>query len=143
MEITRRYGFYWALLGLALLINAAGYGLTLWHDETVFDEVVHAFTSFACVAAIGRILVGRRAVQPSGKLMLLLLFLGICLGVVWEVFEWLIGIIGNRHDTLIDLAMDVIGTLVAALLINRAFSSRPSKAIKPGSARPSTRRSST
>ena len=108
---------YLALLATAAFINAAGYVLTLWHDETVFDEVVHFFTSFAAVAAIGRLALEMDWLSCTASRWIGLLALGIVLGVAWEAVEYMIGIIGSKHDTLMDLLMDVAGALAATALI--------------------------
>ena len=52
--MTSRWNFFVAfLLMLALTVNAAGYLLGLWHEKTMFDEAVHAYTSFAVMTAVG------------------------------------------------------------------------------------------
>ncbi len=109
--------FYLALLAGAVLVNSGGYLLTLWHEETVFDEAVHFYTSFAVVAGIGRVAAGRRVFAGNASPWFVLLILGVVLGVLWELFEWAIGIIGSRRDTMIDLGMDVAGAALASALI--------------------------
>lgn len=113
--------FYALLLVIAALVNLAGYLLGLWHNDTLFDELVHLFTSFAGLAAIGRYLIVARAIRPSKKLVASLLALTLTLGVAWELFEWLIGIIGDSRDTLIDLVMDLAGGGLAAVLVGSVF----------------------
>jgi hypothetical protein len=98
-------------------VNAAGYLLTLWHDKTIFDEAVHLYTSFAVVAGIGRLAVGKRLLQGQLSRWWALLVVGIGLGLAWEVFEWAIGIIGSRRDTIIDLLMDTAGAAVVSALV--------------------------
>jgi hypothetical protein len=82
-----------------------------------FDEAVHLYTSFAVVAGIGRLAVGRRLLQGQLSRWWALLVVGIGLGLAWEVFEWAIGIIGSRRDTIIDLLMDTAGAAVASALV--------------------------
>lgn len=113
--------FYGLVLVLAALVNAAGYLLSLWHDETVFDEVVHLFTSFAVLASIGKFLITAKGMRPSATLTAWLLAFALILGIAWEFFEWVIGIIGGRQDTLMDLAMDVAGGALAAALVSSVF----------------------
>jgi hypothetical protein len=106
------------LVVMAGVLNAAGYVLGLWNETTPFDEFVHLFTSFAGCAAVGwLILVRTQMVQAGqrGKLVLVVLAIGIVLGLLWEVFEWAIGIIGGVEDTMIDLLMDSLGAVAAAL----------------------------
>lgn len=104
------------LLTVAVAVNAAGYVLTLWHERTAFDEIVHAFTSFAGMAAIGWLVLKRR-MRPGLALLWQALAIGLVIGVAWEGFEWAIGIIGSRRDTAIDLLMDGVGALLAAMLL--------------------------
>lgn len=105
------------LLVLAASVNAAGYVIGLWHERTLFDESVHAFTTFAVMTAIAWVsqMSGRFAAASGFQILALTLFAGLVLGLLWEGFEWAIGIIGNRRDTLIDLAMDSLGAFVAGL----------------------------
>lgn len=105
-----------ALIAIAAAVNAAGYILTLWHERTPFDEIVHAFTSFAGMTAIGW-LVLRRELRRDLRIFLSAVGIGFAVGIVWEGFEWLIGIIGDRGDTLMDLAMDSVGAVAAGALI--------------------------
>lgn len=105
------------LLALAALVNAAGYVLTLWHQDSAFDEATHFFTSFAVVAAIGWWLAGSTGLgSRRGSLFLSLLAIGLALGFLWEMFEWAAGIVGSLRDTLIDLAMDSAGSAAAGAL---------------------------
>lgn len=121
--ITRSWAFYAVLLALAALVNLLGYTLNLWHDRTVFDELVHAFTVFATVAALGNWYARKHMPAANVNLAALMMCAGLVLGVAWEAFEWLIGIIGNRHDTMMDLVMDMLGALLAAALLWFARSS--------------------
>lgn len=106
-------------VAVAAAVNGAGYVFTLWHEETAFDEIVHAYTGFAGMAAIGWAMFHGRLLAgwPSAWLVAAMLGIGLLLGIAWEGFEALIGIIGSRRDTLIDLAMDMAGALIAAALI--------------------------
>jgi len=107
------------LLIVAATVNAAGYILGLWHERTMFDEIVHAFTTFAGMTALiwlatrdGRLLHRASAFSVVESAFLA----GLVLGLVWEGFEWAIGIIGNQRDTLVDLAMDSLGAVTAVLI---------------------------
>ena len=106
------------LFTLAAAINALGYVLELWKTPFWFDEAVHVITPFAIVAAIAWILVKRDDAyplkNPAGYLLKIVL-LGLAVGVLWEGFEWAIGIVGPWKDTLLDLSMDGIVAFLAAL----------------------------
>jgi hypothetical protein len=107
------------LIALTAAVNGAGYALTLWHEETSFDEIVHFFTTFAGMAAIGWALLDARSIGRLSRTNLFVTIVGIgfILGVLWEGFEALIGISGRPKDTLIDLLMDSGGAALAAGLI--------------------------
>ena len=106
-----------ALIATAGAVNATGYILTLWHERTPFDEVVHAFTSFAGMVAIGW-LVLRQHLRPGPRLFWSAVAIGLAIGLLWEGLEWLIGIIGDRRDTLMDLAMDGLGAVAAGVFLS-------------------------
>ena len=111
---------YALLVALAVLLNAAGYLLSLWHEETVFDEAAHLFTSFAGMAALGRIAAATPAFGGSAPPLLVFIAVGLLLGIAWEGLEWLLGIIGGLHDTILDLLMDSAGAAAAAALVGWA-----------------------
>jgi hypothetical protein len=107
------------LLIVAATVNAAGYILGLWHERTLFDDVVHAFTTLVGLIALLWLATrdGRPLAQASGPAILLsALVAGLGLGLAWEAFEWTIGIIGSQRDTLIDLAMDSLGAVAAGIV---------------------------
>ena len=106
------------LFTLVAAINAAGYVFNLFKTPFWFDEFVHVITPFAVVAALAWLLIRRDNAQPrrnTGSYFIKIVLLGIVIGLLWEGFEWLIGIIGTVQDTLIDLTMDTIGSILAAL----------------------------
>lgn len=118
------------LFALAGAINAAGYVFNLWTTPVWFDEAVHFYTPFTIVAALAWLLVKRDAAFPEvhpGSYFFKILSLGVATGLAWEAFEWLIGIIGSTHDTLVDLAMDTLGSVVAALFCLWAARSEETK----------------
>lgn len=102
------------LLG-ASLVNVGGYAFELWHDPPWFDEAVHAYTSFAVSAVVGWILIiATRAEERLSLFAAAIFVIGILIGVVWEIIEWAVGIIGSINDTLINLGMDALGAAAAA-----------------------------
>lgn len=108
------------MLAVAATVNGAGYALQLWHDETLFDEIVHAFTTFAGMAAIGWSLRDNdRFAGSTKRLLSSVVAIGLALGVLWEILEWAIGIIGRPKDTAIDLLMDCAGAAAAGLMLCR------------------------
>lgn len=110
---------------LAALVNTAGYVFSLWHQLSYFDEAVHFFTSFTVMAAIGWIILSLTSVEDTGTVYVLLIVgLGFVIGVFWELFEYVIGIIGSGWDTSIDILMDVAGAICAAGLCSWLASSQ-------------------
>ena len=106
------------LFVLAGLINAAGYLFNLFKTPVWFDETVHFYTSFTIVAAIGWLLFSATSMSAAGhpwRFPAKVTGLGIVLGILWEIFEWIIGIIGSPSDTLTDLLMDTLGAVAAGL----------------------------
>ena len=76
------------LVVLAALVNAGGWAWEWYHSIAWFDEFVHAFTSFAVVAAIAWIAWSRRwitAASGSGVFILQAVVIGFGLGVVCEI----------------------------------------------------------
>lgn len=109
--------FRLALLAAAL-VNAVGYIFELWEPKGPFDELVHAFTSFAGCAGIAWLLLGRSDLVSGRRpwaLVGVTVAIGVVIGIAWELFEWAVGIIGARDDTISDLVMDAIGALGAGL----------------------------
>ncbi len=106
------------LFTVAAAINAAGYVFDLWVSPVWFDEAVHIFTPFVVVAALAWLLVRRDDAHPqrNGAVYFAkILFLGLLIGFAWEGFEYVATLIGDRRDTIMDLAMDAIGSLLAAV----------------------------
>lgn len=107
--------FFGFLVTLAAVINMSGYAFGLWHDRTPFDELVHGYTAFAGMAAGGWLFLRRKS-SPGG-LTWKMAIVGAIIGIAWEIFEWSIGIIGDPWDTGVDLLMDVLGAILAAVLL--------------------------
>lgn len=108
------------LLIIAVTVNAAGYIVGLWHERTMFDELVHAFTTFAGMTALIWMFTKDGRLYDGASTLAILasaLIAGVILGLAWEGFEWLIGIIGHQRDTVVDLVMDSIGAVAAGLFV--------------------------
>ncbi|MDQ3074220.1 MAG: hypothetical protein M3Q88_01215 [Pseudomonadota bacterium] len=104
------------LLIIAAVVNTAGYVFDLWRDRTMFDEIVHAFTTFAGLASAGWLFLRQRP-QAGDKLIWIAVGVGLAAGLAWEAFEYAIGMIGDLKDTIIDLVMDMIGAAAAGALV--------------------------
>lgn len=105
------------LFATVAAINAAGYVFHLWETPWWFDEFVHVVTPFVLIAAVGWVLIARNELDPAANTagyFIRVVLLGLLVGFAWEGFEYVIGIVGYRRDTVIDLAMDALGALLAA-----------------------------
>jgi len=116
-------GLEWATAALIVAsagLNLLGYVLNLYRTIALYDEGVHALSiGTLCLAAglWGHSGLSRSTAAPVRYLALL--GTGLLAGLAWEFFEWAIGIIGDRTDTLIDLLMDGLGAAAAALMLGR------------------------
>ena len=113
------------LFVLAALLNAAGWVWGLFNAPGLYDEIVHGFTIFALTLAFG-FLVYRPMLDifRQHKLLYLLTIVsfGIAVGALWEIIEWSAGqvlpiqVVPGLEDTIINLVMDSLGAVFAALL---------------------------
>lgn len=113
------------LFVLAALLNALGWVWGLFYTPGPYDEIVHAFTSFAIALALSFLVYGSMLNLFRHHKILYLLTIasfGIAIGALWEVSEWSAGkifsteVIGSLDDTIIDLIMDSLGAGLAALI---------------------------
>lgn len=107
------------LFAIAALLNAAGWVWGLFYVPGPYDEIVHAFTTFSIALALSFLVYS--SMLPTFRHHRLLYVLtiasfGIAIGALWEIFEWLIGVINDLDDTISDLIMDSIGSVTAAVL---------------------------
>jgi hypothetical protein len=113
------------LFVVALMLNAAGYAWHLFATPGPFDEIVHAFTIFSITLWLGLDIYAPRITEllQHGLLFTLtLLAVGMAIGAVWEIAEYLIdgiagvNVLNSYNDTIIDLGMDGTGAGFAAVL---------------------------
>lgn len=112
------------LFVLAALLNAGGWVWDLFHLPGPYDEITHAYTTFALTLALSFLVYGALLTSFYDHRLVFVLAIasfGISIGAIWEVTEWLIGVIDNLQDTLMDLVMDSIGALLAALFSSVAL----------------------
>ncbi|WP_199516621.1 hypothetical protein [Nucisporomicrobium flavum] len=119
--------FGWTLI-LATAASAAG-----WYQTIAWiDWVIHCVTTGA-VAAMAVLVLARYDLVPSlhgpgprrnhAALILLTTATGLSIGVVWEFYEWLaseifgITMVVGYTDTIADLAMDGLGSIIAGLAL--------------------------
>lgn len=121
---SRNRTLVWGILGLAILVNVAGFVWDLYDRFDWFDEVLHAYTTFALTLPVVLLLYD---VTLKGAHTYPILFvltaasLGVSIGVLWEIAEWAYdqmvpaNAILGKLDTIIDLAMDILGSIVAGI----------------------------
>jgi len=131
------------LFMIAALINAGGWAWDLYNQPGPYDEIAHFFTIFAITLAFGFLLYRELMESFYGHPILFVLTiasLGIALGTVWEIIEWLADfvvakqIVSGLFDTETDLILDTLGALLAALLNLRGLNELHAKAGKPAQA---------
>ncbi|MBD2258041.1 hypothetical protein [Pseudanabaena sp. FACHB-2040] len=113
------------LFVLAALANAGGWVWGWFYLPGPYDELVHAFTTFAIALALSFLVY--QSMLPVFRQHTLLYLLtitsfGIAIGALWEVAEWSAGkvlsteVIESLDDTIVDLIMDSLGAGLAAIL---------------------------
>jgi hypothetical protein len=113
------------LFVVAALLNAGGWVWRLFYQPGPYDEITHAFTTFAITLALS-FLVYRSMLtvfrQHKVLYLLTIASFGIAIGALWEVAEWTAGkilameVIESLDDTIVDLIMDSLGAGLATLI---------------------------
>lgn len=104
---------------LVALVNGAG-GAFGWFDSfRWFDEIVHAYTGFAGLSAIGY-LYARDHEPRRATLVGWCAGMGLALGIGWEMVEGLMGDLAFM-DTLSDLVLDTMGAAMGGLFARHAL----------------------
>ena len=125
----------WVLIGLAVVVNIAGYLLNLYQRWFWFDEVLHGFTILAITYALGLWLYGAVLTGARSHPVLLIVVVacvGLAVGALWEVAEWGYdrwfapgNLIKGKTDTIVDLVMDTIGAVIAGAMTRSKVSQGP------------------
>ena len=117
----------WVLVVLGMLAALAGVVFDLYNRADWYDEIVHAYNFFAltllaAVYAYGVVLTGAR--EHGLILVLAVTVFGLGLGALWEMLEFAYdhfivkpNAILPKRDTIIDMALDTTGALVAGLVL--------------------------
>lgn len=110
---------------IAALINAAGWAWDLYSRPGPYDEIAHFFTMFAITLSLGFLLyneIMRGFYNHRLMFIWTITSMGIAIGALWEVAEWLADfffarqIVSGLTDTVTDIILDSAGALLAALL---------------------------
>jgi hypothetical protein len=106
--------------------NVAGYAFDLYGWFWWFDRVLHGATLFALTFWLAVVVLGDVFREGNNALFVLLVAsVGIAAGALWEVAEWAFDqfapgdVIKGKDDTVLDIVMDTIGSVLAALLALR------------------------
>ncbi|MBD2075002.1 hypothetical protein H6F86_14085 [Phormidium sp. FACHB-592] len=125
---------------VAALLNAGGWVWGWFYLPGIYDEAVHGFTMFAITLALSFLTYGALLTAFHDHKLLYLAAIasfGIAIGALWEIAEWAAGnvlstpVIGSVDDTVIDLAMDTLGSGLAALISLWALEERVHSRVSP------------
>ncbi len=118
----------WGLVAIALATSAVGSIFDLYDSFWWFDKALHAYTMFAYTLALGLFAYGAVLTGAHNQRLFLILAigsLGLALGVLWEVFEWVYdqfvrpNVILGKTDTVLDLVADALGSLAVGYVCSR------------------------
>jgi VanZ family protein len=125
---ARNRALVWTVITVAIVANIAGYLWQLYKRFWWFDDVLHAYSTFALTLPLALLLYGVVLCGAETRPILFILVvasLGVAVGVIWEVAEWAYdqvvpenAILGKK-DTIIDLIMDTIGAVAAGVVSTR------------------------
>ncbi|MBW4518691.1 MAG: hypothetical protein KME16_03025 [Scytolyngbya sp. HA4215-MV1] len=113
------------LFVLAALLNAGGWVWGWFYAPGPDDELVHGFTMFTITLALSFLVYSSMLPIFRQHTLLYLLTIasfGVAIGALWEITEWSAGkilvtdVIGSVDDTVIDLMMDTLGSVLAAII---------------------------
>src|SRR5215216_7399225 len=138
---------------IAALLNAGGWAWDLYNKPGPYDEIAHFYTIFAITLAVGFMLYDELMESFYNHRVLFILTiasLGIALGALWEVTEWLADFLTPRQivsglpDTITDIMLDSGGAILAALLNLRGLHehsvSNPANKSRPNARRAAKRK---
>ena len=106
------------LVIVAAVANAAGWAFNLYQKFAPFDELIHTFTAFTGMAALGYLGWTQgyiKAAPGSAKFVLIVAVAGLVLGIGWELIE-IIFLNITWTDSLVDLLVDTIGAAAGGVL---------------------------
>jgi hypothetical protein len=118
----------WGIFISAIVFSVGGLVANLYERLWWFDELIHFYSFFAISLLLAMLLYGATLTGRLEHPLLLLLTiaaLGLAMGVLWEIGEWIYDLIreGNvikdKRDTMIDLMLDAGGALIAGALALR------------------------
>jgi hypothetical protein len=121
---------FFLLLPIMAAVYVFGSIFNLFKQFYYFDLFVHLVSAFVITLLAGQLLSTTKLRQLQKERILLVLLItsiGIAIGAVWEIFEWIAslfishGLIRGPSDTALDLIIDSVGALVAGGLSLKLF----------------------
>lgn len=120
----RLNNFYDFLFIVIIIFNTSSFIWDAYGMVHYYDDIVHFVTPFLIVVLSGQFFI-RYFREPRKNLLVLFLVLssfGILLGTSWEIIEWIsentflpYSVMFGLPDTMSDLSIDLIGSLLGAL----------------------------
>ncbi|MCW8085119.1 hypothetical protein [Sabulicella glaciei] len=104
---------------LGTVLTSPGYGLGWFYGANPFDEFVHLANGALAGAVFAGLVLADGAPRSRARMTMLCCVFGFALGVAWEVFEWLVDIIGDWTDTWTDVVLTAGGAALAGALHRR------------------------
>lgn len=141
IEVSK--GLYYVLIFTTLTTIVGGYGFKLYQVLDHYDTVIHLFNGGVLVLfgfAFIKFILNEQENHVI-KIAIVAFLLAITLGVMWEIYEFIVDTFLNRnmqrfedvitgepligqaalHDTMIDLIVDTIGAIFATFLLIRSY----------------------
>ena len=135
-----------ALLVTAAIFNAFCWVFDWYEEKGLYDEIAHFYSTFGLSLAAGFLLAHTSEIRfrRLGSLYGLAVFcVGMAVGAVWEIVEWIVAVIGGLHDTITDLILNGLGAfaagMVSRLIVESANAEREPAAIQDAGAAPAAR----
>lgn len=133
---TRTGVLGWALMTIALGAYVAANMLDLWDAYPWYDRIMHPFTGFAITIMIGNFLYPKIFRRPGTHpvfLIFAIASLGVMAGVIWEIYEWIrefytpTDTVKGKLDTMIDIVLDMVGSILGAIIVLTMQSKRANR----------------
>lgn len=134
----------WVLVAIGILITAATLWWKLYQIFWWFDDLLHFYNPFALTLLITLLMyhvVLTGVHQHRFLFVLTAASLGLAVGVLWEFAEWIYdqmvhpNVIEGKIGTIIDLLLDLGGSLLAGVIslamLDRSPESRPYPGRRP------------
>lgn len=112
------------LFVIASIVNAGGYVYGFFDTVRFYDDLAHLFTAFSGTMALGYLVFRSWAFEARRHVAVFIIAtasFGLALGALWEIFEYVTGLIDGQGDTIGDLAVDAVGALAGGAVAAAAM----------------------